>query len=275
MVDWESLNLVTWFGLGVVLQALILARGKMDLVQLLALLLISLVVGFRGSTLREVVLWYFATFAYFFGVIFRKTILAKVEEETVFFFTLLLWVTVGLSDLELWHKFVLLGTILVPSVGVLLIAVRRLHLTPRHRLLLYVWYLVVSSLIVILTVLGGQVAFLVDGTNSSGQSPLTAFFAGMSFLVLAVNFWYVVLLIPRDRTAGSSEDRQEHEDDMVGSFLERESSLRRVLVLSLFVLVVFVANQVYALIDRELVVSLLMILYTNRNLPSGFKDVLT
>ena len=152
-------------------------------------------------------------FAIGYAFCFKKKILQHIDKEI-----LLVWTLVGLYVALQTPFIVSHPQLLILLLGLGLIAVINAFAgfdkAYGWQVYFYIWFLCV-----LVGIAASQFAFStvssIFGHNAVSLSPFTVFLVGMSFLYLAVNFWYLIELIPVPDKHQTFSDRLEQvEEDL-------------------------------------------------------------
>jgi hypothetical protein len=222
-----ALQLSLWFGLGVILQAVLLVKHKWELFLSIrdtisepgfaSTVLITFLVGSVGVigdsmklwvfNLQLYVIFYFLFFALLFAVLFRDEISSSVNESTVLSYNIIFWfvyLNYLFPHMTYATEFAVLG--LIPTVATIVVSFNKVPLNLFWSIVFHVWSMIITILIILSYVPFGYLSFFFTemspaavATPIKSLSPADAVLTGMVFLYLSVNLCFIYNFTP---TAG-------------------------------------------------------------------------
>lgn len=205
-----AMQLSLWFGLGVILEAILLVKGRFNFEKfkefIFSLITISLILllavfftSFDNRTLRfvgfesvpyELIFVYLFASSFLFAKIFKKEILPEISEKTVLIFNLLFWYV---FLVYFYHSFAFLTLLfLIPTAFTFIIAFINVRLNFFWRSFFYMWFLMMIVLFVLSQFSSGNLSFFFNQKHIETLSPIDVLATGMVFLYLTLNVWYVL-----------------------------------------------------------------------------------
>jgi hypothetical protein len=205
-------KLILFFGLGAVLQALLLIRDGWNWSGFSASLgmgLIGLVPGKheRNYSLPVHLLICIVIFTGTLAVNFRDALLPRVNEKILLAYTLTLWYAFSSLLYEPWWLYyALAGLLALPTCGVLWLAVTDAPLPVKGKMFFYSWYLLMVVLMVVFQFSFGYLKPFFSGAAAPAATAAGSLLAGMSFCYMMVNLTYIFHMFPMQ---GKHESREE------------------------------------------------------------------
>jgi hypothetical protein len=223
----EHLVLVSWFGLGVALQALLLIRGDWNWGSLAFCVLIGsfgMAAGKHEYEYRPFlhILISLGIFAFMFAIRFKNDLLPVVSEKVLLSYSLILWFAFFsyLYKGAAWQN-VLAAILLVPSAATVFIAFKRPKLNFVWKLCLYTWFLCIVVSLGLFQFPFQHLSIFLSPEKSPWLNPLDCIVAGMALLYLAVNMAYLFELVPIPGRHQSWADRMVEWHKLTGLMTER------------------------------------------------------
>jgi hypothetical protein len=212
----ERTLLISAFGVGIALEALLLQRSDWQPGKLLGCMALSLLAAFPGKheTVYQPllhVLFVFSAFAVLFAIAFKQDILPAISEKLLLSYTLIFW----FAFFSYFYRSALLQNLLLivlalPTVATLWVAWRRPTLNFTLKLVLYTWFLGIMVGLGLFQFPFYQLRLFMQDQNIPWVTPHESISAGMAFLYLAANATYLFYLIPIPAKNESWADRMQH-----------------------------------------------------------------
>lgn len=207
-----TFRLIMFFGLGMVVQALLLIRDNWEWKGFLYSLGFSLLGLMPGKNEHHYSIYFhlllcFVTFACFIAINFRKALLPRVSEKILLAYCVTLWYAFfALLYSPGWLSYAIAGLLLVPTLGTAVLAFTESQLSFKLKLFFYAWYLVMVVLMVCFQFSFTYLSVFFSGTEAAGGTALGAVLSGMGFCYMVVNVTYLYHMMP---IRGKHESQEE------------------------------------------------------------------
>lgn len=211
-MDERSL-LITCFGIGIALEALLMQRADWRPGRLLGCIALSLAFALPGKHERVYeplthVLLIFSGFSVMFALAFSQDILPAIGERMLLSYTMIFW----FAFLAYFYhgtgfQQVLAALMLIPTIATVLLALWRPKMTFTLKLIFYTWFLCLVVGLGLLQFPFYQLKLFVRSQEVPWVSPQESISAGMAFLYLLANATYIFYLIPIPGKHQSMADR--------------------------------------------------------------------
>lgn len=266
-----------FFGAGLFFEALLLLRHRLEFKKILGiicLLLLSLILGWLkwgGDTIYESFFVGFIFFALLFGLAFRDEILPKLTEAKLLSFTILFWFLFFVLLRQNMYDLNLLGiAAIIPTALTLLIGFFNFQLHWRLKLICYIWFLIINTVLLFTQLAFKDFTFFFDAKVDIINST-SVFVSGMSFMIIVINLYYLLLLIPFFLYEGTIEERKRDWQEHIGSMVNKFSDYQIKPIYSMFLLLFqgggVILNYYYQLLPHYFLVNLWVVL-----IPHVFKE---
>jgi hypothetical protein len=223
--------LIFSFGVGVALQALLLARGDWDWLKLIGCILfggMGLIPDLHGhpESMPLKLLVFFSIFSLAFALMFMKDILQVLSVALVLSYTFVFWFAFFACyyDGSDGHRQLALLALL-PSIATVIMAVRRSPMGFVPKLVLYSWFLIMVVSLGMMQFPLSQLKIFFEDEQLPWISPFESFAAGMAFLFLLVNATYVFQLLPIPGRSQSWADRMKEWHEFTDELTQRIGNL--------------------------------------------------
>lgn len=198
----ERLNLILYFGLGVIAQAVFLIRNDWNWGKLLACLgigVFGMLPGKHESNYEPIfhILMSLSFFAFMFALFFKEDILPVINEKTLLSYSLTFWYAYLAIFYKptLFHN-ILLFLFLIPTGATLCIALIKYKLNFFWKLFFYSWFLIIVVSIGLFQFSYHHLTIFFVSSRLPWVGTVDCMLTGMAFLYLVVNATYIFELIP-------------------------------------------------------------------------------
>jgi hypothetical protein len=265
------LTSVVWFGVGVVLQAVLTIRIDrtwtwMDGGLLGVCVTVSAALTFNhpADASPQDVLECMGFFGVLLAVFFDKRILPVVNEKIVLSYTIVFWYALYVNFQRLGLPDWLVYALLVPTSAALIIAFTQPALTFFWKVAMYAWFL---SLVLSLGLFQFSFARLAIFNSPKADlwlTPIECLTTGMAFLYLCINATFLFELIPLPGRNQSWKDRMRewHALTELMAYRFSDRAIPSVVAGTIFVVEggVLALNYIYHFISDGLLINLLVVL---------------
>lgn len=216
-----------WFGLGVLLQAVLLMRNDWNWSRL-ALCLGTGMVGFLPGKHEHTyeplwhIFFFFCIFSFVFAMSFKEDILPSISEKILLSYTLVFWYSFFSFFYRgsFIHQF-LFFMFLVPSMATVFIAYIKSTLNFWGKLFFYTWFLVIVISLGLFRFSFGHLSLFFNKHHSPLIGTADCLLTGMAFLYLVVNATYIWELIPIPGKHQSWENRMKEWHELTNLMTQR------------------------------------------------------
>jgi hypothetical protein len=230
------------FGLGVLAQILMLIRVKFKSGAFFKLFFISLLAFLPA---RDEITYEFYSHLFFMFIVFtvliavsyRKEIMPKINEKNILIMTLF-FIYIALRYLESVGV-LLLVLFFLPIIATFVLAFTTTKLNSIFKFLFYLWFLIINCILLFSQFSVGSLSFFFKGAPSAGFFEI--FFAGMIFVILCINVWYIIELMPIPGKHQSFMDRLDEVKESISGMVKKYSSDQLRFSHSLQIIIFFVA----------------------------------
>lgn len=258
------------FGAGLLFETLLLLRQKLDYKKTLGIILflfLSLLVSFlkwEGGSIYKNIFAAFLVFALFVGIIFKDEILPKISEAKLLSFTVSFWFVFLTPFQQNMYYLNLVGAVaIIPTVLTLIIGFFTFELNRWLKLLLYLWFLIINTTLLFTQISFRDFLFFFDATVAAVDF-IAVFVAGMSFMIIVTNLFYLWLLIPFLPYEGTIKERRkewkEHITGMIKKFSDYQIKPSYSLLLLLLQGGGFILNYYYRFFPSYFLINLWIVL---------------
>ncbi len=197
----DTFLLALMFGLGTVLQAVLMLRGKNVnmahfLGMVLVLLLVCIVFVKAGGNIGT----FFFMCIIIFTAVYKEKILPVINEQVLLSFTILFWFIFLVYDHKLIDDTIaclpLFSSMLLVTLGTLVMAFTKIRIGFRLRAIFYIWFMLTAFVIGASQFWFGNLSIITNSEVSASADPFSAFTAGMVFLYIFTYFMYLLEVIP-------------------------------------------------------------------------------
>lgn len=266
----ERALLIGCFGVGVVLQALLLQRGDWQprkLIACVGLSLVAMLPGKHESVYRPLfhVLMTFSAFAVIFAIRFKEDILPPVGEKLLLSYALIFWFAFFAYFYRpaILQK-TLLFLMLIPTVATIVVAYGRIALNFTLKLILYTWFLCMVVGLGLFQFPLYELRLFFQNKELPWVTPLESLSAGMAFLYPAANATYIFYLIPlqgKNETWAERMQRWHAFTDLMTQRFDGNMNIGPIAeVLLIAEAAVLISDYFLHWLPRELIINLLIVL---------------
>lgn len=264
----DYLNVVILFSLGVILQAIILTIGKIDIDNLIKICLIlvgSFVLSFLitieyENSFNNVTLYAFFIFifSFLFAIYLKEAILPEINELTILSYSLIFWY-IFLTHFDFKPT---IGVVLalMATVGTFIIAFINFKLHLFWKLFFYIWFLIIDVFLIFSQFSFGNLALLLYQNNSVTElGGLDSLLMGMSFQLLVAFSVYIFELIPVPRRGQLLENRIKEVEQHITLLTSKYSDVQLNPIIALLIIAfqisVFVLNYYFKLLPDYILIN--------------------
>jgi hypothetical protein len=263
----QGYTLILFFGLGSILQSILLIGANWNFKGFLYSLgfgLFGLVPGKheRHYSLPFHLLFSVIIFTGTVAVTFRDALLPRVNEKILLAYTITLWYAFFSFIYQPWRLYyILAGLLVVPTCGVLWLAVTDSPLSVKRKMAFYSWYLLMVVLMVVFQFSFSYLKPFFSDSPVAGGTAVGALLSGMAFCYMVVNATYIFHMFPMQGKHESREEamRRWHGwvDLMTGRYYDSEqlTDLQSFLVVGLFG-GALAANYFYGFVSTTMAVNI-------------------
>jgi hypothetical protein len=265
----ERTVLITAFGCGVALQALLLMRGDWSWGKLggcVAVGLFGLFPGKHEHVYQPLfhVLMVFSLFSVVFAFMFKEDILPIISEAVLLWYTVVFWYAfIAYSPAGKPPPTALVVLLFVPTSVTLYLAVVKTQLGFALKLGLYTWFLTIIVCLGLLQFPFSQLKLFFEHHQVPWVTPFESVTAGMAFLFLLANAAYVYYLIPIPGRGQSLADRMKEWHEFTDLLTQRFDDAQVTLVQAVIALGVggtaLLLNAIYRWLPPELVINVAIV----------------
>ncbi|MBF0571306.1 MAG: hypothetical protein HQL12_05485 [Candidatus Omnitrophica bacterium] len=262
--------LIFWFGLGVLIQAILLIQSDLKWGKLAGCVGLGLCGMLPGKheynyELLPHIFICFCLFAVSFAMFFKEDILPVISEKVLLSYSLIFWFSFFsyfYKDAFI-HKF-LFFLFLIPSLATVFIAFIKLKLNFWGKLFFYSWFLIIVVALGLFRFSFSHFSLFFDEQHVPWFGPIDCALTGMAFLYIIVNATYIWELIPLRGKNQSWKNRMKEWHELTSLMTQRcdgqqPTHLQTILILVLQGGGLFI-NYLYHLIPADLVVNVLILL---------------
>lgn len=262
---------VVWFGVGVLLQALLTIRFDRTWTWMDWTLLGVCVVGSAALILNhpanvslQDVLECMGFFGVLLAVFFDKRILPVINEKIVLSYTILFWYALFVNFQRLGLPDWLVYALLVPTSAALIIAFTQPALTFFWKVAMYAWFLVLVLSLGLFQFDFARLAIFNSPNTDPWLTPIECLTTGMAFLYLCINATFLYELIPLPGKSQSWKDRMRdwHALTELMAYRFSDQAIPSLVAGTIFVVEgsVLALNTIYHFISDGLLINLLVVL---------------
>ncbi len=263
----DASNQIICFGLGTVIQAVLLVRGNWEWQPFLSSLGFSLIGLLPGRSEHHYdpvfhLLYCFLLFSVFIAINFRKVLLPRVNEKILLVYTLTLWYAFfALAYQPGWVSYALIALFIAPTCVTLWLAATEKPLSFRFKLFCYGWYLLMVVFMVMFQFSYGYLLPFFFHIVPPEGSLYEAALAGMAFCYMLINATYLYQMLPIARKNESKEEAERRwkgwTDLMTGRYNDKaQLSHEQALAIVFLFGGLLAANHFYKLIPAVMAVNL-------------------
>ena len=266
----ERLILILWFGLGVIIQAILLIRNDWDWGKLglcLGIGLMGFMPGKHENNYDPLIHIFlcFCFFAFIFAITFKEDILPLISEKILLSYSLIFWFSFFsffYKDAFI-HKFLFI-LFLLPSLATVFIAFIKSKLNFWGKLFFYSWFLTIIVSLGLFRFSFSHLSLFFSNHHSSWIGPIDCILTGMAFLYLVVNATYIWELIPIPGKNQSWKSRMEEWHELTNLMTQRCDDQQPTHVQTILILVLqgggLFLNYQYHLVPAAVLINVLLLL---------------
>jgi hypothetical protein len=266
----ERSILIASFGFGVALQAMLLIRGNWNWWKIAGCVGFAMIAMFPGKHERDYetlfhVLMVFSFFSVIFAFTFRESILPLISESVLLSYTLVFWFAFFTYFYDSTPLCILLLVLLsIPTAATVFVALRKTRLGFVLKLVLYTWFLIIIVGLGAFQFPFSQLKLFFEDQQVPWVTPVESATAGMAFLFLLANGWYLYDLIPIPGRGQSWANRMKEWHEFTDLLTQRFTDAQIALVQAVIVICVegaaLLLNAIYRWLPPGLVINLAIVI---------------